>query len=112
MPVPIVLRFSSWRLPLLALGFVLLALLSSDSALAQDAAGPRIASGPAIASSPQSGDTYRSGEAITVSLTFSGPVTVTGKPRLRLDIGGHPAHRQQVDGRHGLCRLARARLTA
>ncbi|MYC38675.1 MAG: hypothetical protein F4X66_17445, partial [Chloroflexi bacterium] len=40
-----------------------------------------------ITSSPQSGDTYRQGEAITVALTFSEPVTVNGKPRIRLKIG-------------------------
>ena len=72
----------------LALAAALLWLLPADPALAQDdAKGPKITGAPAIASSPQSGGVYRAGETITVTLTFSEPVTVTGKPRLRLKIG-------------------------
>ena len=72
----------------LALAAALLWLLPADPALAQDdAKGPKITGAPAIASSPQSGGVYRAGETITVTLTFSQPVEVTGKPRLRLKIG-------------------------
>ena len=44
----------------------------------------------ALTSAPQADATYRAGERIEVSVTFSAPVTVTGKPRiqLRLDTGG------------------------
>ena len=67
-----------------------LALLGPPAEFAQaqdEAKGPKITAGPAISSSPASGDTYRAGEKITVALTFSEPVSVTGKPRLRLRIG-------------------------
>ena len=44
-------------------------------------------SGTAIASSPASGDTYELGEQISVTVTFSRPVAVTGTPQLALTIG-------------------------
>ena len=43
-----------------------------------------------VSSSPASGDTYKLGETITVTLTFSEAVTVTGSPRLKIDMD--PAH--------------------
>ena len=74
-------------LAVLALAAALLWLLPVDALAQDEAVGPKITAGPAIASSPQSGGVYRAGEAITVTLTFSEPVTVTKKPRLRLKIG-------------------------
>ena len=85
-------RLAACSLPVLAV-LVLAAsavggwLTPADFAQAQDDARPKVTAGPTIASSPARGDTYRAGEAITVTLTFSEPVTVTGKPRLRLKIG-------------------------
>ena len=72
-------------LPVLAVLVVAVALLwlqPADLAQAQSEAA-----GPNIASSPASNDTYRAGETITVAVTFSGPVVVTGEPRLRLQVG-------------------------
>ena len=43
-----------------------------------------------VSSSPASGDTYKLGETISVTLTFSETVTVTGSPRLKIDMD--PAH--------------------
>ena len=63
---------------------------SAAAASAVTAAAPEsltIAAGPVIASSPQGGDTYGLDEAITVTLTFSEVVTVTGEPRVRLKVG-------------------------
>ena len=84
-------RIAACSVPVMAilvLAAAFLWLQTADPALAQDdAKGPKITAGPAIASSPQSGGVYRAGETITVTLTFSEPVTVTGKPRLRLKIG-------------------------
>ncbi len=48
---------------------------------------PAITAGPVITSSPASGDTYGKGETIEVSITFSEAVTVTGEPRVRLEMG-------------------------
>ena len=50
------------------------------------AAGPVVA-GVHVATTPQSGDTYVRGETITVQVDFSEAVTVSGSPRLTLDIG-------------------------
>ena len=66
----------------------LLWLPSADPAQAQAETGsPTITAGPTITSSPASGDTYGKGEAIVVAVTFSEAVTVSGQPRVRLDIG-------------------------
>ena len=46
--------------------------------------------GVEVSSSPTSEDTYLLGETIQVTLTFSEKVTVTGAPRLRIDMD--PAH--------------------
>ena len=87
-------RRPAWLLGILgvfALGMVLAAALlwlpAADPALAQDGAGPEITADPLITSNPESGDAYDKGEAIQVAVTFNEPVTVTGKPRLRLTVG-------------------------
>ena len=72
-------------LALLALDAALL-WLPIDRAQAQEADGPTITAGPTATSSAASGDTYRAGEAITGAVTFSDTVTVTKKPRLRLNM--------------------------
>ena len=41
----------------------------------------------ALTSAPRKDATYRAGERIEVSVTFSAPVTVTGTPRIRLNVG-------------------------
>ena len=46
--------------------------------------------GVSVSSSPASGDTYALGETIRVTLTFDEAVTVTGAPRLTIDMD--PAH--------------------
>ena len=102
------MRAAPWRrlpaylipaLALLALAAALLWLQPADPARAQDEpSGPTITAGPTITSSPTSGDTYRQGEAITVALTFSEPVSVTGKPRLRLKIGDDKRWAKYADG--------------
>ena len=53
----------------------------------------------AITSSPGADNTYATGDTITVSLTFSEAVTVTGTPHVVLDIGGQPRNvRYSGDG--------------
>ena len=44
----------------------------------------------AITSDPGMDNTYATGDTITVSLTFSEAVTVTGTPNVVVDIGGQP----------------------
>ena len=46
----------------------------------------------AITSNPGTDNNYATGDTITVSLTFSEAVTVTGTPYVVLDIGGQPRH--------------------
>ena len=41
----------------------------------------------ALTSAPRAGGIYRAGERIEVSVTFAAPVTVTGTPRIRLNVG-------------------------
>ena len=62
---------------------------ASDTVTVTVRAAPAVTS-VALTSAPQADATYRAGERIEVSVTFSAPVTVTGKPRiqLRLDTGG------------------------
>ena len=48
---------------------------------------PAITAGPVITGSPASGDAYGTDEAIVVAVTFSEAVTVTGQPRVRLEVG-------------------------
>ena len=47
-------------------------------------------SSAAITSNPGADNTYATGDTITVSLTFSEAVTVTGTPHVVVDIGGQP----------------------
>ena len=49
---------------------------------------PAFATGASISSSPASGSTYGAGETITVSLAMNEAVRVTGRPFVRLDVGG------------------------
>ena len=75
-------------LALLALAAALLRLAPVDPVQAQDDSAPAgITAGPAIISIPESGDAYGRREVVSVAFTFSQPVVVTGKPRLRLAIG-------------------------
>ena len=55
-------------------------------------------SGASITSTPASGDTYGLGERITVQVTFTRPVTVTGSPRLALTIGAATRQASYVSG--------------
>ena len=87
-------RRPAWLLGILGVVALALALSAAgalltpaDLAQAQDGSAATITAGPVIASSPQSGDTYGKGETITVTLTFSKSVTVTGEPRVRLEVG-------------------------
>ena len=54
---------------------------------APDNTAPTVSS-LAITSDPGDDDTYSTGDAITVKVTFSEDVTVTGTPQLELDLGG------------------------
>ena len=51
----------------------------------QSPAGPSV-TGVNVSSSPASGDTYKLGEVISVTLTFSEKVDVTGTPQLNIDM--------------------------
>ena len=46
----------------------------------------------AITSSPGTDNTYATGDTITATLTFSEAVSITGTPRITLDIGGQPRY--------------------
>ncbi len=52
----------------------------------QEQSAPASVSGAAVASSPASGNTYALGETISITLTFSEAVDVTGTPRLKIDM--------------------------
>ena len=67
---------------------LLVSLSSLDYAGAQ-ATTPTVST-VAITSSPGTDNTYALGDTITVSLTFSEAVAVTGSPYVTLDIGGQP----------------------
>ena len=77
---------STWLLPILLIA--LAALVLPSVAHAQSTA-PTVSS-VAITSSPDGNNTYATGDTITVSLTFSEAVTVTGTPHVVVDIGGQP----------------------
>ncbi len=55
--------------------------------VAEPESDPTITAGPTITSTPASGESYGKGETISVSITFSEAVTVTGEPRLRIEMG-------------------------
>ena len=70
--------------------FVLLLALASvpwHPAVASDATDPTSVASLAITSDPGPDQYYLRGEPIEVTVTFSGSVTVTGKPGLRLGMG-------------------------
>ena len=69
--------------PLLAIMALLMGLVSVAQAQAT-------VSSVSITSSPGMDNTYATGDTITVSLTFSEAVTVTGAPYVVVDIGGQP----------------------
>ena len=76
-------------LAVLAIAAALLWLAPAEPTHAQtqtDNTRPTITFGP-ILNSPPTGDTYRSGDTITVAMTFSESVNVSGDPRVRLTIG-------------------------
>ena len=56
---------------------------ASDTVAVTVRAAPAVTA-VALTSAPRAGATYREGERIEVSVTFAAPVTVTGKPRIRL----------------------------
>ena len=60
--------------------------MSTDRHLPPRPASQRWPSPP----NPGTDNTYAAGDTITVSLTFSEAVTVTGKPYVTLDIDGQP----------------------
>ena len=78
---------STWLLPLLLIA--LAALVLPSVVHAQATTTPTVSS-VAITSSPGADNTYATGDTITVSLTFSEPLIVTGTPYVVIDIGGQP----------------------
>ena len=56
---------------------------ASDTVAVTVRAAPAVTA-VALTSAPRADATYRAGERIEVSVTFAAPVTVTGKPRIRL----------------------------
>ena len=59
---------------------------ASDTVMVTVRAAPAVTA-VALTSVPRAGRTYRRGETIEVSVTFSAPVTVTGKPTIGLEVG-------------------------
>ena len=76
----------TWHLSLLLIALAALVLPSVAHA---QASTPTVSTA-AITSSPGADNTYATGDTITVSLTFSEAVTVTGTPHVVVDIGGQP----------------------
>ena len=79
------MRKLSRILPIIAAMILLLVLVSVVHAEAA-------VSSVAITSNPGTDNNYARGDTITVTLTFSEAVTVTGTPYVVLDIGGQPRH--------------------
>ena len=52
----------------------------------------------AVSSSPIAGAVYKLGETIGITVTFTGAVTVTGRPRFALDLGGETRHAAYASG--------------
>ena len=75
---------------LMGIAALAVCLLPASVAHAQGAA-PTVST-VAITSDPGTDDTYATGDTITVTVTFSEAVTVTGTPRITLDIGGQPRY--------------------
>ncbi len=59
---------------------------SGDSGSQQEQNSPASVSGVSVSSSPQADATYGLGETISITLTFSETVAVTGAPRLKIDL--------------------------
>ena len=59
---------------------------SGDSGGEQEQSAPPSVTGASVASSPASGNTYALGETISVTLTFSEAVDVTGAPQIAIDL--------------------------
>ena len=74
---------------LMAIAAALVVLLASVS-VAHAQATTATVTAVAITSGPGTDNTYALGDTITVSLTFSEAVAVTGSPYVTLDIGGQP----------------------
>ena len=72
--------------PLLAI----MALLMGLPSVAHAQATTPTVSSAAITSNPGADNTYATGNTVTVSLTFSEAVTITGTPHVVVDIGGQP----------------------
>ena len=66
---------------------VMAVLLASVTVAHAQSTAPTIST-VAITSNPGTNNTYATGDTITVSLTFSDAVTVTGTPYVTLNIGG------------------------
>ena len=75
---------------LMAIAALAVCLLPASVADAQSTT-PTV-SAVAVTSDPGTDDTYATGDTITVTVTFSEAVTVTGTPRITLDIGGQPRY--------------------
>ena len=83
---------------LLSLLLIALAALVLPSVAHAQATTPTVSS-VSITSNPGADNTYATGDTITVSLTFSEAVTVTGTPYVVVDIGGQPRNfRYSGDG--------------
>ena len=76
--------------PLLILVIMALFAVSVNVAYAQTPPTTPTISTVAITSSPGTDNTYTTLDVITVGLTFSEAVTVTGTPYVTIDIGGQP----------------------
>ena len=75
---------------LLILVIVTVFAVSANTVYAQTPPTTPTVSTVAITSNPGTDNTYAAADTITVSLTFSEAVTVTGTPYVTLDIGGQP----------------------
>ena len=73
----------------MAIAAALVVLLASVSVAHAQATTPTVST-IAITSSPGTDNTYALGDTITVSLTFSEAVAITGSPYVTLDISGQP----------------------
>ena len=74
---------------LLSLLFIAMTVLVLPSVAYAQATTPTVSS-IAITSNPGADNTYATGDTITVSLTYSEAVTITGTPHVVVDIGGQP----------------------
>ena len=72
---------------LMAIAAAVFCLLCASVAQAQTPTTPTVST-IAVTSNPGTDNTYTTLDVITVTVTFSEAVTVTGTPRITLDIGG------------------------